>query len=88
MPTGTVTTRKITISLPHHLVDFADQYAQQINLNRSQVIGEALATIKAMEEERLAAEGYQFYAEESTDFTVASNKAVAEAWGQYDSQTG
>lgn len=88
MPAGTITTRKITISLPHHLVDFADQYAKQTNSNRSQVIGEALAMVKIMEEERLAAEGYQFYGEETAEFADASNKAIGEAWGPYEHQTG
>lgn len=71
--------RKITISLPGELVAFADQQALETNTSRSQVIGLALEYIKDLEETRLAAEGYQFYAAESAEFAAASATAVAEA---------
>lgn len=74
------TTRKITVSLPSDLVEFADRQAAQQHTSRSQIISEALALIRAGEEKRLAAEGYQFYAEESADFAAASAKASADAW--------
>lgn len=72
--------RRITISLPENLIEFADQRATRLRTNRSQVISEALTTIKAFEEERLAAEGYQFYAEEAVEFAAVSAEAAAEAW--------
>jgi len=74
---------KITISVPLDLVKFADQQAVQLNTSRSQIISQALAEIKAREEARLAAEGYQFYALEASEFAAASAKAVAEAITPY-----
>lgn len=71
--------RKITISLPAELVEFADRLAKQSRLSRSQVVSRALAQIRASEEERLAAEGYRFYAREAEEFAAASSRAVAEA---------
>jgi hypothetical protein len=72
-------TRKITISLPTELVEFAEEQAASLKSTRSQVIGMTLARAKAAEEERLAAEGYRHYGKESTEFAEASAKAVAEA---------
>lgn len=74
---------KITISVPLDLVKFADQQAVQLKTSRSQIISQALAEIKAREEERLAAEGYQFYALEASEFAAASAQAVAEAITPY-----
>ena len=77
--TVTRQTRKITISLPGELVIFADRQAQQNNTSRSQLISRLLAQFKAQEEERLAAEGYQFYAQEAAEFAAATATATAEA---------
>ena len=71
--------RKITISLPDNLVEFADREAARLSLSRSRVIAQALSEVKADEEERLAAEGYRFYAQEATEFAEASAAALAEA---------
>jgi metal-responsive CopG/Arc/MetJ family transcriptional regulator len=71
--------RKITISVPDNLVEFADREAARLSVSRSRVIAQALSKIKAEEEERLAAEGYQFYAQEASDFAEASAAALAEA---------
>ncbi|OIO94843.1 MAG: hypothetical protein AUK03_06220 [Anaerolineae bacterium CG2_30_64_16] len=71
--------RKITISLPGELVEYADYLAEQLHLSRSQVVSRALAQARAMEEERLAAEGYRYYAQEAQEFAAASSRAVAEA---------
>lgn len=79
MNSQTSSIRKVTVSLPSDLVDFADQQATQNQSNRSQVISQALAYIKSLEEEALAAEGYQFYSQEAEDFAAASAKAVADA---------
>ncbi len=76
--------RKITISLPEYLVEFADQHAIQSRTSRSQVISSALAMIKKLEEEKLAAEGYQFYANEAIEFAAASGQAASEAWGSME----
>lgn len=74
------TMRKITISLPGDLVDFADQQAEESNTSRSQVISWVLAEAKARTNAALAAEGYQFYAREATAFATHSESAIAESW--------
>jgi metal-responsive CopG/Arc/MetJ family transcriptional regulator len=79
MSTGATLVRKITISLPENLVEFADREAARLSISRSRVIAQALSEIKATEEERLAAEGYQFYAQEASEFAQASAAATAEA---------
>ena len=71
--------RKITISLPDKLVEFADREAARLSISRSRVIAQALSEIKAEAEERIAAEGYRFYAQEASEFVEASAAAVAEA---------
>ncbi len=71
MPAG-VTLRKITITLPGNLVEFVDRQAACLKVSRGQVIAQALSEIKAVEEERLAAKGYQFYAQEAGEFAVVS----------------
>ncbi len=68
--------RKITISLPGHLLEYADRRANQTQLSRSQVISAALAEAEAQERARLAAEGYRFYAGESQEFAEASAQAA------------
>ena len=75
-----VPVRKVTISLPEPLLEFADRRAAQTSISRSQVIGEALRRIQEWEEEQLASEGYQFYALEATEFAAASAAATATAW--------
>jgi metal-responsive CopG/Arc/MetJ family transcriptional regulator len=75
----TVQYRKITISLPGNLLEYADLRASRTRLSRSQVIGEALAEAQAQEQTRLAVEGYRFYAGEASEFAEASAGAVAEA---------
>ncbi len=80
MSAHTGTTRKITISLPRELVEFADRQASRTHASRSQVISQALAYVKALEEERLAVEGYQFYAQEASEFAAASATVTAEVW--------
>lgn len=78
-----VSTRRITVSLPQDLVDFADDLAHHADISRSQVIGKALAEARARRERRLAEEGYRFYASESIEFAQASALAVAEALPTY-----
>jgi len=75
--------RKVTISLPGDLLEYADQRASRTRQSRSQVIGQALAEAQAVERARLAAAGYRFYAGESSEFAQASASAVAEALSPY-----
>jgi metal-responsive CopG/Arc/MetJ family transcriptional regulator len=79
MPAKGKSVRKITISLPDNLVEFADREAARLSISRSRVIAQALSEIRAEEEERLAAEGYRFYAQEASEFAEASAAALAEA---------
>lgn len=79
MSAETAPVRKVTVSLPVSLSDFADREAARLNISRSRLIARASSGIKAAEEERLAAEGYRFYAQEADEFADASASAVAEA---------
>ncbi len=72
--------RKVTISLPEELVEFADSRARELNTSRSRVISMALTAAKTSDVEQLAAEGYRFYCDEAGEFAEATRKAVAEAW--------
>lgn len=72
--------QRVTVTVPKDLLAFADRQAQELNVSRSQIISMALARTKASEEERVAAEGYRFYAEEAASFAAAASQAVAEAW--------
>ena len=71
--------RRITISPPDNLVEFADREAARLSVSRSRVIARALSEIRAEEEERLAAEAYRFCAQEASKFAEASTITVAEA---------
>jgi metal-responsive CopG/Arc/MetJ family transcriptional regulator len=77
----TASVRKVTVSLPENLVEFADQEAARLELSRSALIARVLAESKARYEADLAAEGYRLYAQEASEFAEASARAVAEAWG-------
>ena len=72
--------RKITISMPDDLVYFADKQAKASQTSRSQVISWLLAEAKTRTEAQLAAEGYQFYAQESIEFANATQGVVSFAW--------
>ena len=72
--------RKITSALPAELVDFVDRRARERHSSRSQVVRMVLAEIKACEDARLVAEGYEYYAPEAEVFASSSAPAVAEAW--------
>ena len=75
----TVESRKVTITLPQHLLEFADRLAARVNTSRSQVISQALAAAEIREQERVAAVGYRFYAGEAVEFADATSRLVAEA---------
>ena len=71
MSVQTAPTRKLTVSLPADLVEYADHEAARLNISRSAFIARVLAGDKAAKEERLAAEGYGFYAQEAAEFAEA-----------------
>lgn len=64
------TIQKVTISLPQELIVFADMKANERGVSRSKVIADLLTEYKLTEADALSAEGYQFYAEESTNFAL------------------
>jgi metal-responsive CopG/Arc/MetJ family transcriptional regulator len=72
-------TQKVTISLAEDLLRYADQRAKALGSSRSQIIGEALAELRARETDALAREGYAFYAQEAEEFAAASLAASSEA---------
>jgi metal-responsive CopG/Arc/MetJ family transcriptional regulator len=69
---------KVTVSLPRHLVRYADERAAELGTNRSQVISQALSELETRQRDDLAREGYIFYAEEAEAFAEASLRAVSE----------
>ncbi len=73
--------RKVTVTLPEDLVSFADEKARQHASTRSAVITALLEEMREKERDRLAREGYQFYALEAEQFAESSCRAVAEAIG-------
>lgn len=75
----TAESRKVTITIPQHLLEFADRRAARINTSRSQVISQALAEAELREQELAAAAGYRFYAGEAMEFAEATSRLVAEA---------
>ena len=75
----TASYRKITISVPADLLDYADRRAGATQRSRSEVISEALAVVQEWEREHLAEEGYRFYAGEASEFAEGSAGAVTEA---------
>ncbi len=87
MPGRVSTIRKITVSLPQELVEFADTVAAAMEISRSEVIADAVAAQREREQARLAAEGYRFYAQEASEFAASSLQAVSEVLS-HDSQTG
>ena len=74
------TIRKVTVSLPASLVEYADQEATRLKISRSQLIARRLAESKMEYEAQLAAEGYRFYAEEASEFAESSLSAASEAF--------
>jgi hypothetical protein len=78
MSQTTCTVRKLTLWLRARLADFLDREALRLNVSRSKLVADALCAILAAEEERLAAEGYRFYAQEASDFAQGSIGAFTE----------
>jgi len=86
MPERVGVLRKVTVSLPRELIEFADTAAAAMGVSRSRVIAEALVAQREQEEARLAAEGYRFYAQEASEFAATTISTVSEIIGR-DSQT-
>ena len=78
MPAETTSVRKITISLPSNLVEFAHREAARLNIRRSRLIARVLSEVQASAEDMVAEERYRFYAQEATEFSEASARAADE----------
>ena len=77
--------KKVTVSLPTHLVDYADRLARERSSSRSAVIAGLLEWRRKHARDVLAQEGYVFYGHEAEDFATASASMVAEALENDDS---
>jgi metal-responsive CopG/Arc/MetJ family transcriptional regulator len=62
------TTVKVTLSLPHGLLRFADGLAAREKVSRSKFIAGVLQKLADKEEESLMAEGYLAMAQENKEF--------------------
>jgi len=59
--------RKVTVSLPRHLLEYADRVAAERGVSRSQLVAELIAEMAARDRDAVAAEGYCFYAQEAEE---------------------
>ena len=77
-------TVKLTISLPRHLVSFADTLAKERNTSRSRAIANALEELARQQEHALMIEGYQLMAEQNQKFAASALSLASEVlpdWG-------
>jgi metal-responsive CopG/Arc/MetJ family transcriptional regulator len=77
--------RKVTVSLPQDLVEYADRLARETSTSRSAVIADLLEWRRARARDALAREGYAFYGDEAEEFAGSSAPMVAEALDDDDS---
>jgi metal-responsive CopG/Arc/MetJ family transcriptional regulator len=70
--------RKVTISLPRHLLEYADRTAAERGVSRSRLLAELIAELAARDRDALAAEGYCFYAQEAEEFACSCLPASSE----------
>lgn len=70
--------RKVTVSLPRHLLDCADKAAAERGISRSELIAQLIAEMAARDRDALAAEGYCFYAQEAQEFACCCMPAASE----------
>ena len=78
--------KRVTLSLPEELVAFTEGWANERGISRSQAIREALRVFKRAERDRLMAEGYRFYAEESVQMAEEALPAMNEVLPPYDEE--
>jgi len=60
--------RKVTVSLPCHLLEYADCKAEELGISRSRLVADLLAGMACRDRDELAAEGYGYYAQEASEF--------------------
>jgi hypothetical protein len=72
--------RKVTVTVPEELLEFADEVAEERGESRSGVFAEALAALRVAERERLLAEGYRFYADVDRELAEEGLEATVEVW--------
>ena len=72
------TSVKVTLSLPHTLVRFADMAAAKENVSRSGFIAGLLRKLAEQEEQLLMAEGYLAMSEDNKEFAEAAVSLAGE----------
>lgn len=77
--------KKVTVSLPEELVEYADRLALESSSSRSAVIADLLEWRRARVRDALAREGYAFYGDEAEEFAASTGSRVAEAVNDDDS---
>ena len=75
---GRSSVRKVTVSLPRRLLQYADSKAAEKGTSRSQWIADLIARAAACQRDELAAEGYQFYSQEAEEFACECLCATSE----------
>ncbi len=76
--------KKVTVSLPMDLLDFADASAAKHGATRSALIGELLRERRDCDREALASEGYRYYGREAVEFASSTHRAAAAAVSEDD----
>jgi metal-responsive CopG/Arc/MetJ family transcriptional regulator len=70
--TSGVRVTKMTVSIPKHLVDFADELAIERNTSRSKVVSGCLEDLEKKRKQARMEEGYRALAKEHVDFARMS----------------
>ena len=70
----------VSLSIPEDLVHFADAWAAEHGVSRSQAVAEALRVLKRAGRDRLMAEGYRYYADLEVELAEEGMAATNEIW--------
>jgi predicted transcriptional regulator len=76
--------QRVTVTLPEDVAEYADDVARRTGRSRSAVVAHAIDNLRRADIERLLAEGYQAFAEESRHFAEEALPLAAEAWPDYE----
>jgi hypothetical protein len=79
MPAPDKTPRRVTLTLPACLIQYADCKAAELGVSRSQVVADVLSRACTCERNDLAAEGYRFYARDAEEFAADCLCACSQA---------
>lgn len=75
---------KVTVSVPHDLVEVADEVAHERNVSRSRVISACLEDLAAEHLRQRMAEGYKALAKDNLSFAEHSIRLVHEVLSPED----